>query len=89
MLKIIYLSIHFSHVGLDVILDYDNINTILFLFYFIFLNLYFFSPLELYLGFFKRKKSYNLLFFPFIFIILNCSFVDFLGVFDCMVEKIV
>ena len=48
--KIIYLSIHFSHIRLDVKLDYDNINTIL-----LFSTktiLYFFSPLELYSWFY-------------------------------------
>ena len=34
--QIIYLSIYLSHVRLDDRLDYDNINTILLLFYFIF-----------------------------------------------------
>ena len=76
MFKIIYLSIYFSHIGLEVRLDYDSINTILLLFSK--KNSPLFSPLELYslFGFFKRKNGYNLLFFPFFFI-LNCSFDEF------------
>ena len=64
LVKMIYLSIYFLHVRLNVRLDYDNINSILLLFpkkKF----LYFFPLWNCTLGFFKRKKSYNLLFFPF------------------------
>ena len=61
MFKIIYLSIHFSYVGLDVRLDYDNINTILL-----------FSKKTSF--FFKEKELHS---FIFIFIFLNCSFVEF------------
>ena len=91
MLKIIYLSIHFSHVGLEVTLNYDNINTMLLLFQkkkF----LYFFPLWNCTLGFFKRKKSYNLLLFPFffnfIFVEFFFFFLDTFFGFDCMVEKI-
>ena len=91
MLKIIYLSIHFSHVGLDVTLEYSKINTIL-LFQKQFST--FFPLWNCTLGFFERKKSYNLLFFSLsiiyllIFLVLLLFLDTFLGVFDCMVEKI-
>ena len=48
--KIIYLSIYLSNIGLEVRLDYDNINTILLLFSK--KNSLLFSPLELYSLFF-------------------------------------
>ena len=59
VVKLIYLSIYFSHVRLD----YENINTTLLLFQKKKI-LYFFPLWNCTLGFFKRKKSYNLLFFP-------------------------
>ena len=77
----IYLFIYLSHVRLDDRLDYDNINTILLLFWKK-KNLLF-SPLKLYswflfLFFYKEKdlQSFN---FPFLYfiIILNCTFVKF------------
>ena len=95
VVEIIYLSIYFSHVRLDVRLDYDNINTILLLFPKK-KNLYFFPLWNCTLGFFKRKKSYNLLFFPFFLFLVNfnciffsfINFLDtFLSVFDFMVKR--
>ena len=55
MVKIIYLSIYYSNVGLNVRLDYDSIYTILFLFFFkssFFKKILNFFPLELYSWFF-------------------------------------
>ena len=93
----IYLSIHFSHVGLDVTLDYDNINTIFLLFQ---NKISTFLPFEIVpLVFLKGKRVTIFYFFPFYYLfVLNCSFFffkvlllfldTFLGVFVCMVEKI-
>ena len=89
--KIIYLSIRFSYVGLDVKLDCDKKNTIL-----IFSKrLLYFSPLwNCTLGFFffffkeKELQSFIYLFFWIVFLLSFIKFLDkFLGVFDCMVEK--
>ena len=81
VLKIIYLSIHFSHVRLDVTLDYDIINTILLLLFFFKKKKFSTFPLwNCTPGFFKRKKSYNFLFFPLFFlfwIVVFFSFINF------------
>ena len=67
MFKIIYLSIYFSHIGLDVRLDYDSINTILLFFSRKFST---FFPLGIILFvFLKRKNGYNILFLPLFFIL--------------------
>ena len=66
VLKIIYLSIHFSHVGLDVTLDYDNINTIL-LFQKKFSTFFPFGVVPL--VFLKGKRVTIFYFFPFLLFI--------------------
>ena len=88
--KITYLSIHFSYVGLDVRLDYDNTNAIL-----LFSQkktLSSFSSLELYswfFFFFFKEKELQFFFF-FFWIVVLLGFINFLykflGVFNCMVE---
>ena len=60
MFKIIYLSIYFSHIGLDVRLDYDSINTILLFFQ---ENSLLFSPWELYSLFFLKGKMVTIFYF--------------------------
>ena len=92
MFKIIYLSIHFSYVGLDVGLDYDNLNTILLFSKKKLLYFFPFGIVVLVFFFKKRKKSCNLLFlFIFLLNLVLLSFINFLhkflGVFDCMVEN--
>ena len=75
MFKIIYLSIHFSYVGLDVGLDYDNLNTIL-----LFSKkklLYFFPFGIVVLVFKKKKKEKELQSFIFIFIFIEFGIVEF------------
>ena len=66
MFKIIYLSIYFSHIRLEIRLDYDSINTILFIFSK--KNFYFFPPLELY-SFFLKGKMVTIFYFSLSFFI--------------------
>ena len=84
VVKIIYLSIYFSHVRLDDRLDYDNITTILLIFPKKKKKKLLFSPLKLYSWFFfflkeKELQSFN---FPFLYfllfwIVLLLSFINF------------
>ena len=90
MFKIIYLSIHFSYVGLDVRLDYDNINTIL-LFSKKTSLLFALWNCTLVFFFFWEKKLQSFIFIFIFLIVVLLSFINFLdkflGVFDCMVEN--
>ena len=74
VLKIIYLSILVSHVGLDIVLDYDNINIILLLFQKQFST--FFFPFGIVPLVFLKGKIVTIFIFSLslFYFILNCSF---------------